>query len=203
MRGGTLTPTLTPLRGTAISFAAVGLVALAFTVQVAARAPNGTFVRDCRSAVYGDLGKNWRRDAIGARPLVFVGGKAFARWSRSSLAPMRGTTDRYQAQKVLVIVNSGAAVTVSVPAAERRSFALLYDPSQFKQSSYRVSDGEWKVTFHACRWQETGGFTPGFNGGFIVAGPRCVSLDVLVQGRVRSRLSLPLGIESSGCRRRG
>ena len=172
----------------------MGIAALALTVQAFACAPSGTFVRDCRSAVYGDVGESWRRNAIGVGPLAFVQAKAFAGWSRSSLAPLRGTTDRYEAQKVLVIVTSGATVTLSVPAAERQSFALLYDPSQFGKRSYRVSSGEWKVTFHACRWQQAGGFVPGFNGGFIVAGPRCVVLNVFVQGKPRSRLVLPLGV---------
>jgi hypothetical protein len=194
VRGEKPTPRLKPLRWAVISVGAAGLAALALTVHASARAPSGTFVRDCRSAVYGDIGKNWRREALGAGPVAFVGAKAFARWSRSSLAPLRGTTDRYQAQKVLAIVSSGATVIVTVPAAQRRSFALLYDPSQFNKNSYRVSNGEWKVTFHACRWQQTGGFTPGFNGGFIVAGPRCVALNVFVKGKPRSRLVLPLGL---------
>jgi len=195
-------PTLRPksLPWTAISFVAAGLATPALTVQASAGAQSGTFVRDCRSAVYGDVGKNWRRNAIGVGSIAFVQANEFARWSRSSLAPLSGTTDRYDAQKVLVIVDSGATVTVTVPAAERRSFALLYDPSQFNKNSHRVSDGEWKVTFHACRWQQSGGFMPGFNGGFIVAGPRCVSLKVYVKGKTRSRLALPLGVAARGCR---
>jgi len=188
------------LRWTAISFVAAGLAATALTVEASARAQSGIFVRNCRSAVYGDVGKNWRRNAIGVGPIAFVQAKAFARWSRSSFAPVRGTTDRYHAQKVLVVVDSGATVTVTVPAAELRSFSLLYDPSQFDENSYRVANGERKVTFHACRWQQSGGFMPGFNGGFIVAGPRCVSLNVFVNGKPRARLSLPLGVAARGCR---
>ncbi len=88
----------------------------------------------------------------------------------------------------------------SATAAELRSFSLLYDPSQFDENSYRVANGERKVTFHACRWQQSGGFMPGFNGGFIVAGPRCVSLNVFVNGKPRARLSLPLGVAARGCR---
>jgi hypothetical protein len=198
MRGDQPTLRLKSLRWTAISFVAAGLAASALTVQASARSQSGTFVRDCRSAVYGDVGKNWRRNAIGVGPISFVGAKA--RWSRSSLAPVRGTTDHYDAQKVLVIVDSGATVTVTVPAAERRSFALLYDPSQFNKNFYRVSDGESRVTFHACHWQQSGGFMPGFNGGFVVAGPRCVSLNVFVKGKPRSRLALPLGVAARGCR---
>jgi hypothetical protein len=170
------------------------------TVQASARSPSGTFVRDCGSAVYGQLAQTWRRDAIGVGPVAFVQAKAFARWPRSSLAPLRGTTDRYDAQKVLVVVDSAATVTVSVPVAEQRSFALLYDSAKFNKSSYRVADGEWQVTFHACKWQETSGFVSGFNGGFIVAGPRCVKLSVSVKGKGRSRLALPLGVAARGCR---
>jgi hypothetical protein len=112
----------------------------------------------------------------------------------------RGTTDRYEAQKVLVVVDSAETVTVSVPVAEQRSFTLLYDSAKFNKSSYRVSDGEWQVIFHACKWQETSGFVSGFNGGFIVAGPRCVKLSVSVKGRARSRIALPLGVPARRCR---
>jgi hypothetical protein len=179
---------------TAISLAATGLAALASTVQASDGAQSRTFVRECNSAVYGDVGKNWRRSAIGAGPVAFVQAKAFAQWPRPSLAPVAGTTDRYEAQKVLAIVSSGTTVTVTVPAAARRNFALLYDPSRFNRKSYRVADGEWQVTFHGCRWQDTGGLTPGFNGGFIVAGRRCVSLNVSVKDKPAKRLVLPLGV---------
>ena len=97
-----------------------------------------------------------------------------------------GTRDKkpLPAQKVLVLVSSGATATVAVHLPERHRFALLYDPSQFGRRSHRVSDGEWKVTFHACRWHETDKLKPAFNGGFIVAGPGCLSVDVLVKRKV-------------------
>lgn len=156
----------------------------------------GTYVRECGSAVYGGIAKNWRHDAIGAGPVAFVQAKRFVDWSSSSLAAVPGTRNRYRAQKVLVLVSSGATATVVVPRSERHRFALLYDPSLFARRSHRVSDGERRVTFHACRWHKTDKLKPAFNGGFIVAGPGCVSVDVLVKGKRRSRLVLPLGVRS-------
>ena len=177
-----------------IGFAASGLALLALMVQASSGAPSGTFVRYCSTAVYGDVGNNWRSNALGAGSLAFVQAKTFAEWPRSTLAPVPGTRDRYQAHKVLAIISSGATVTVTVPVAAQRNFALLYDPSRFNRRSYRVADGEWQVTFQGCRWQDADGFTPGFNGGFIVAGRRCVSLNVSVKGKPVSRLVLPLGV---------
>lgn len=84
--------------------------------------------------------------------------------------------------KALVVVDRGAEVTLMIPSVtERAHVALLYDPSSFKDfNSYQLSDGEAVVIFQAC--PEGDGQFSGptqFNGGFIVDGPQCATLDVL------------------------
>jgi hypothetical protein len=194
MKRPTSPPRLKIFYCTAFALMALMVAFVARTSEVSARVTSGITVRDCGSAVYGQLAKNWRRTAITSGAISFVQGKYFAQWSRSSLAPVRAGTDRYRAQKVLAIVDPGATVTLIVPAVERQHFALLYDLSKLSQPARRVSSGEWKVTFHACRSQPTDGFTNGFNGGFIVAGPRCVVLDMYTRGKGQQRLALPLGV---------
>lgn len=74
-----------------------------------------------------------------------------------------------------------SAVTLTVPAAERRHLALLYDPAAWKADNrYRLADGDTAVTFRSCPPEQTPPGTDGtqFNGGFLVAGPRCATLEV-------------------------
>jgi hypothetical protein len=95
---------------------------------------------------------------------------------------------------VLVIVDRGATVQVDVPQIERRDVSLLYATAQPPGPDYRVRDGDSRVVFHACPDRATQ-----FNGGFVVAGPRCVGIDVRTDGGRRSRESIPFGVGS--CRR--
>ena len=83
----------------------------------------------------------------------------------------------YSAQKVLVVVEPGAVVTVAIAPTATGASSLLYDPSRFNDTNrYEVSDGESAVTFQACG--KGGTHVTQFNGGFIVAGPRCVPLEI-------------------------
>lgn len=57
---------------------------------------------------------------------------------------------------------------MTVPEPERGRVALLYDAPRADSA-----DGEVQVTFEACDDPDTG-----FPGYFLVAGPRCVELEV-------------------------
>jgi hypothetical protein len=136
------------------------------------------FVRTCESSVYGELGDGWRRDSVIAGPLAFV---ALREAARGPAGEFRRRGSGYPGQKVLVVVEAGATVTVTVPAAERRHLALLYDPASWNErNSYRIADGQPAVTFQACpaEQQPAGADGTQFNGGFVVAGPRCATLEV-------------------------
>jgi hypothetical protein len=122
--------------------------------------------------------EGWRRDSVVAGPLAFVALRHAAHWPAGEL---RRRGSGYRGQKVLVVVAAGATVTVRVPAAERRHLALLYDPASWNdRNSYRIADGQPAVTFQACPAAEHpfGADGTQFNGGFVVAGPRCATLEV-------------------------
>ena len=148
--------------------------------------------------------RSYRSDIIRAGPFALIA-RYYATEPRSTFRSVRGRSDRYYPQKLLVVVRAGLTVTVSVPRAERR-FALLYDRSAWDipySRGYRLADGERRVTFHACR-ARTPSFVPGkhrpvgkwteFNGSVIVAGARCVTLEVRARRRPwRPRLSFGAG----------
>ena len=151
-------------------------------------------VRTCESGVYGDLSRFWRRSGMRVGPLVFVGVPR-PHEDRSDFAPRHGG---YQSQKVLVLIEQGAVVTVVIPPSARKHVALLYDPAAFSdQPNLRLSDGESAVTFMACpKGQAPVGPPHGptqFNGGLIVAGPRCVPVDVAVGEASPRRVVISFG----------
>jgi hypothetical protein len=140
--------------------------------------PAGAFVRTCESSVYGDLGDGWRTRSVVVGPLAFV---ALRDAATQPASDFRRRDGRYQGLKALAVVEAGAIVTVTVPAAERRHLALLYDPAAWREDNrYRIADGDTAVTFRSCPPAQTppGAGGTQFNGGFLVDGPRCATLEV-------------------------
>jgi hypothetical protein len=174
----------------------------AATVTSSGAPEKEAFVRTCETRVYGTLDpRGWRQHSIIAGPLAFWYVDQYARQPASLFAPVRGSSDRYPGLKLLVLVRPGAVATVIVPASERRDVALLYDPAAWNdRNEYQIQDGDSAVTFEACKKGETLG-TGGplnemtqFNGGFLVAGVRCLPLDVLVRGPQKAtRVTLSFG----------
>jgi hypothetical protein len=140
--------------------------------------PLGAFVRTCEDSVYGDLGDGWRRQSVVVGPLAFVALRDAATQPAADFRRRRG---RYQGLKALAVVAAGATVTLRVPAAERRHLSLLYDPAAWREDNrYRIADGDTAVTFRSCPPAQTPPGADGtqFNGGFLVDGPRCATLEV-------------------------
>jgi hypothetical protein len=147
---------------------------------------------------------SYRGNIIRAGPLVLIA-REYATEPRSTFRAVPGRPRRYYPQKLLVVVRAGVTVTASVPASERR-FALLYGRSHWNipySRGYRLADGERRVTFHACA-PSTRSLVPGkrrrvgkwteFNGGVLVAGARCVTVDVGTRHRAwKARLSFGAG----------
>jgi hypothetical protein len=169
-----------------------------------ATAPQRSFVRTCEMSVYGTLDSPaWRKHSIIARPLVFYYADQYAEQPTSLFAPIPSQNGYYAGQKLLVLVRRDAVATVVVPESERPNAALLYNPADWNdRNTYRIADGESAVTFKACKKGETApvGGPPNamtqFNGSFVVAGVRCVPLEVLVRGREQTipvRLSFGAG----------
>jgi hypothetical protein len=154
------------------------------------------FARSCDSAVGGTLPRNWQRSSAVAGPLTLFFFGEVRENGRVSLAspsrfePVAGRENRYEPDKVLALVRSGAMATLEVPD-DQRDLSLLYDPERWGGRSFRVADGDRAVTFHSC----TGSDDPTqFNGGFVVAGPRCAKLNVVASGREPTTLILSFGV---------
>jgi hypothetical protein len=151
-------------------------------------AEDGPFVRSCQSAVVGDLGRTWRRGAAVSGPIALVGVAAYRKASTRSFAPRGG---RYPSLKVLVVVERGAPVTMMVASFKRQPVRLLYDESVWRNDNrYRLSEGERAVTFEPCEDRRISQF----NGSFLMRGPRCVGLEVWLEGDPLARaLRVPFG----------
>jgi hypothetical protein len=147
-------------------------------------------LRDCDSSVYGDLPPGWERDSVRAGPLALVG---VASYPPRYFEPRR-SDGRYPRVKVLLAVDNGVTLTLSVPPSERAFVGLSYDrdaPS-WAAGWLPVAAGDPAVTFEGC--------PPGdyphtqFNGSVVVAGPRCARLEVHVRGRAEPHaLRVPFG----------
>jgi hypothetical protein len=156
--------------------------------------PRRTFVRTCEASVYGTLDDpTWRKHSVIAGPLVFYSADQYAGQPASLFAPLPGNDGYYAGQKLLVLLRRGAVATVVVSGSGRRYAALLFNPAAWNDwNAYRIEDGESAVTFKACKKGETapvGGplnAMTQFNGGFAVAGARCLPLEVLVRGQERT-----------------
>ena len=163
----------------------------------ATRAESGLFARR--------ISPFYRRRSIRAGPLVLIA-REYAALPRSTFRAVPGRPGRYYPQKALLLVRAGSVATLTIPRTERRHIALTYRPSDWRipyARGYRLADGEASVTFRACDADEPS-FVPGrkrpvgrwteFNGAFVVAGARCVTLHVRSGRRVLPvRLSFGAG----------
>ena len=146
------------------------------------------FVRACGSHVSGVLEDGWRENSVVVGPFAFA--------SLQQLADLRNASefDRHDggfpSHKILVVLRPGAVVTVVVPEHERNNLGLLYDPQDWGDNLYEISDGDAATTFVAC----SSAVDTQFNGGLVAAGPRCVELDLLVGDMTQpERISVSLG----------
>ncbi len=138
-------------------------------------------VRDCSSSVWGRLGRDWERNAVRAGPLTFMNG---ARLSMPS-GPIP--------QKLLVLVDEGREVTVSLPLDLIGSVALFYDPSVQISQNMTVEQGQESVRFVGCAPGESPHGKRGptqFAGALLAPEVDCIHL--VVESEDRSwRVSLP------------
>jgi hypothetical protein len=172
------------------------------STSTASTAPQRAFVRTCEMSVYGRLDASaWQKHSANAGPVSFYYADQYAQTASSEFDPVSGSKGYYPGLKLLVLVRPGAVATVVLPKSERRYTALIYNPDDWNdRNAYRLEDGESAVTFRACKKGETpsdagpvNAMTQ-FNGGFVVAGARCVPIEVFVQGQKRSiRRTLSFG----------
>jgi hypothetical protein len=177
----------------------VAALVLVLVVAVPALAGDEkTYVRSCSSSAYGDLGRDWRRNAVVAGRLAFVG---MAGQRRAAELDVVGP-GRANPLKVLVVVEPGATPTLTIARASRGNAALGYNPVRHDGSSKGVplADGTTAVRFNGCRavasrepWNRGTQF-PGY---FLVARAGCVQVEVQTQGTILRR-TLRFGVPRCG-----
>jgi hypothetical protein len=152
----------------------------------------GVFVRSCESSVFGDLGADWRKDAVLAGPVAFVGARGYEDDPKRSFVargPRMAT-----AQKVLAVVVGDRPVIVSV---QTRDAALFYDPSKWGQSNHvAFRRGDEVTRFEPCIGDAQR--STQFNGGFLVRRPTCVAVRVQIEGGRARVVLLSFGAGTCG-----
>jgi hypothetical protein len=167
----------------------VGGASLTFVVEVT-KPPEGVLV-DCSSrsaANFPGAFTSLRNIVLG--PLVLVGA------AHASVVPEYG--GQQLSQKFQLLVRNGHRITLELSRAARRGAGLAYGP--LPQGQTRLRDTHRIVSFVACK-RGSGSSADGqpvtfWAGGVLVRSPRCVPLDVWVDGgRARRRVPLRLGVD--------
>jgi hypothetical protein len=159
--------------GTQPSASAKPVVAPAIATTV----PRGP-IRDCATSAVGALGD---LHVNRAGPIGFVD-----QWARAQL-PIRRRGSRIRPTKILVVVDPGRTVTVTVPASEAGLLRLFYrQPSPSSPDGfYELSSGDRTMTFKGCApaVHSTVNTTPTqFPGYFLVKQAGCYGVDVTEPG---------------------
>lgn len=165
----------------------VAALLLALVVAVPAFADDpAPHVRSCLTSQLGDLGQGWRERAVVAGHVAFVGAKR----SYHQMEPERLGPGKAMPLKVLVVVDPNAAPTVTIAPRSRAHAALGYNGIRHNGTGVPLADGTQSVRFQACRRdrsREPWNRGTQFGGYFLVAGARCVHVDVATQGKVLRR----------------
>lgn len=143
-------------------------------------------LRNCASSVYGELGPDWQRDSVQAGPLWLVG---LRRYGPEEFQPTGGRSHAWV--KVLLVVENGVKVTLTVPPESRSALRLSYDIGTSAWNTMRFAEARVAMTFEGCAPSEAPHTQ--FNGSFALAGPRCERLDVSVEGGATARYAIPFG----------
>jgi hypothetical protein len=126
---------------------------------------------------------------IRAGPLVLYAADQYARSPRSEFAPVRRAGTLYNALKLLAVVEGSRAVTLAIPPAQQPHAALLYaarrsySVAEKERGLAQLRDGHAAVRFEPYR--RGSGTISEVPGGFVVAGARCLPIDIWVAGSHR------------------
>lgn len=129
-------------------------------------------VYSCDSQTYGALQPDWRRLAVQAGPLWILNrgiGPGFG---------FRNPDGTLKAVPLIVLLRDDVTVSVELTPAGLPYFRFLAGFNTTDE--YTLSDGKPSATFTACSARAAlfGGGLTEYYPGVIVAGPRCIALDV-------------------------
>ena len=149
-----------------------------------------SFTRTCADSVSQSVGAGSWRQSVFAGPLAIVRFRQAAGFLPFALGRQ---PHGYQPGRYLVAVKQGHKATLSIPASEQAHVALLYNLSTGRY--FQLSAGNVAVNFQACSGSSTSWRrATQFNGGILVDGARCVTLDVRDEATNRRwRITAPFG----------
>jgi hypothetical protein len=152
-----------------------------------AAAPPGQYY-GCTAQTYGALPGNWRQGAAHAGPLWIINAGIAADFS------FRNPNGTLKAVPLIVMLQGQTTASVTPTAAGLPYLRFLPDFNDTDQ--YTLREGHPGATFAGCPAGSSsygGGFTE-FYVGVVVAGPRCISMDVQTPAsRQPSHLTLQFG----------
>lgn len=159
----------------------VAVVAAACAASAVARTtPLQPAVRDCKTSAYGQLAADWMTRSVVSGPIGFIPARGYADAAPDAFASV--DQGRYRGTKLLVVVRTGWVTRLVVPTGQREAVALQYVPRDFNKVIV-PADGRHDIALRAClpgrprvgprtaRWTQ-------FTGAIVVAGPRCVTLEL-------------------------
>ncbi len=140
-------------------------------------------VRDCSSSGEHGLAGSTYRNSLRVGPLTLTNLKD-AKAIEGLDPPIGG---RYPALEAIAVLRAGNEVTVTVPARERSTVALLYDKSKFRDDGlYYVPELDSGVVFKACKDASFNRGVSQFDGGLVVTRRQCIELDFRLGSHARA-----------------
>jgi hypothetical protein len=141
--------------------------------------PPAAYVAPCPSGVSGGLPAHYERSSLLVGPLALYGVSGFARYPGRSIVPVRGSARRFPGFEQPATVAQGHSVVLAVAARDRAHVGFLFDHRAFRHAvhGYRVADGTAAVRLRGCTATCTQ-----YQGGFVLDGPRCVTLEAWIDG---------------------
>jgi hypothetical protein len=143
-------------------------------------------VAGCESLVEQESARLERSDLV-VGPVAILGARSHARAPRYEFTPRHG---RHVIRKLPVLVQPGTRFVLSVDRRDRRDARLVY--REKTRGARRVSEADPALRFGSCFDDSP----TGWPGGFIVAGPRCVRIELDIKGRpgpVRRKIAFGRG----------
>jgi hypothetical protein len=148
---------------------------------------SGVFVRACDDSVFGELGRGWKKASVIMGPIAFVGLPSYRDGPDRFFRSRHG---RYPALKVLAVVSGEGVISVSIVPGDTDRVRMMYDPAAWgERNLYPLDAGDTTTVFGPCLTHRS----TQFNGGFLITGRTCATLEVSVGGEQPLRKLVSFG----------